>query len=74
MGMSLTFNAAYTVFAGPLGAWSDRIGRRKLIIGGWLAYALVYLGSQFRKGAGRFGHYLDCMVYITLPLKGRQKH
>lgn len=44
MGMALTFNAVYTVFAGPLGAWSDKIGRRKLILGGWLAYGLVYLG------------------------------
>jgi len=47
MGMSLTFNAVYTVFAGPLGALSDRIGRRKLIVGGWLAYGLVYLGFAF---------------------------
>jgi len=47
MGMSLTFNAVYTIFAGPLGALSDRIGRRKLIIGGWLAYGLVYLGFAF---------------------------
>ena len=47
MGMSLTFNAVYTVFAGPLGALSDRIGRRKLIIGGWVAYGLVYLGFAF---------------------------
>lgn len=44
MGMLLTFNAIYTVFAGPLGALSDRIGRRRLIIGGWAAYGLVYLG------------------------------
>ncbi len=44
MGMALTFNAVYTIFAGPLGAWSDKIGRRKLILGGWLAYGLVYLG------------------------------
>jgi MFS family permease len=44
MGMALTFNAVYTVFAGPLGAWSDKVGRRKLILGGWLAYGLVYLG------------------------------
>jgi MFS family permease len=44
MGMALTFNAVYTVLAGPLGAWSDRVGRRKLIIGGWIAYGLVYLG------------------------------
>ena len=47
MGMTLTFNAIYTIFAGPLGAWSDRIGRRKLILGGWFAYGLVYLGFAF---------------------------
>ncbi len=44
MGMLLTFDAVYTVLAGPLGALSDKIGRRKLILGGWLAYGLVYLG------------------------------
>jgi MFS family permease len=44
MGMALTFNAVYTILAGPLGAWSDKVGRRKLIIGGWIAYGLVYLG------------------------------
>lgn len=49
MGMSLTFNAIYTVFAGPLGAWSDKVGRRRLILGGWLAYGLVYLGFAFSK-------------------------
>jgi MFS family permease len=47
MGMSLTFNAIYTVFAGPLGAWSDRVGRGRLMLGGWLAYGLVYLGFAF---------------------------
>jgi MFS family permease len=49
MGMSLTFNAVYTVFAGPLGAWSDQVGRRRLMLGGWLAYGLVYLGFAFSK-------------------------
>jgi MFS family permease len=49
MGMSLTFNAIYTVFAGPLGAWSDSVGRRRLMLIGWLAYGLVYLGFAFSK-------------------------
>jgi MFS family permease len=53
MGMSLTFNAIYTIFAGPLGAWSDRVGRRRLMIGGWLAYGLVYLGFAFSKTGGQ---------------------
>jgi MFS family permease len=49
MGMSLAFNAVYTVFAGPFGAWSDRVGRRRLMLGGWLAYGLVYLGFAFSR-------------------------
>lgn len=44
MFMLMTFTAIYALFSGPLGALSDRIGRRRLIIGGWLAYGLVYLG------------------------------
>jgi MFS family permease len=51
MFMLMTFTAIYTALSGPLGALSDRVGRRKLIIGGWLAYGLVYLGFAFA-GAG----------------------
>jgi MFS family permease len=40
----MTFTLIYAVLSGPLGVLSDRIGRRKLIIGGWLTYGLVYLG------------------------------
>ncbi|HJW12649.1 MAG TPA: MFS transporter [Albitalea sp.] len=31
------------LFSTPLSAWSDRIGRRRLIVGGWLAYGGFYL-------------------------------
>ena len=44
LGMLITFNLIYTLIATPAGSLSDRIGRRKLIIGGWLAYAVIYLG------------------------------
>jgi MFS family permease len=44
MLMLMTFNLVYSVLAGPLGALSDKVGRRRLIIGGWIAYGLVYLG------------------------------
>jgi MFS family permease len=47
MFMLMTFTAIYTALSGPLGALSDKIGRRRLIIGGWLAYGLVYLGFAF---------------------------
>jgi MFS family permease len=44
MGMLMTFNAVYSILAGPLGSLSDRIGRRKLMLAGWAIYGLVYLG------------------------------
>jgi len=49
MGMLMTFNLIYALLAGPLGALSDKIGRRKLILAGWLAYGLVYLGFALSK-------------------------
>lgn len=42
--MLAVFNLVYTVVATPAGALSDRVGRKKVIIGGWLVYALIYLG------------------------------
>lgn len=44
LGMLITFNLIYALISTPAGSLSDRIGRRKLIIGGWLAYAVIYLG------------------------------
>ncbi len=44
MGMLMTFNAVYSLLAGPLGSLSDRIGRRRLMLIGWTIYGLVYLG------------------------------
>ena len=42
--MLITFNLIYTLISTPAGSLSDRIGRRRLIIGGWVVYALIYLG------------------------------
>ncbi len=38
------FNAVYASASIPLGSLSDRIGREKVILLGWLAYAVCYLG------------------------------
>jgi MFS family permease len=51
LGMLITFNLVYTLLSTPAGSLSDRIGRRKLIIGGWLIYALIYFGFALA-GAG----------------------
>lgn len=49
MLMVMTFNLIYAALSGPFGSLSDRIGRRKLIIGGWIAYGLVYLALAFSR-------------------------
>ncbi|MBI3671619.1 MFS transporter [Candidatus Azambacteria bacterium] len=41
------FNFVYASASVPLGSLSDRIGREKVIMLGWLAYALSYLGFAF---------------------------
>jgi len=49
LAMIACFNLVYTLVSTPAGSLSDRIGRRNVIIGGWLFYALVYLGFGLAK-------------------------
>jgi MFS family permease len=44
LAMLVVFNLVYTLISTPAGSLSDRIGRKRLIIGGWLVYAAIYLG------------------------------
>lgn len=44
LGMMISFNLVYALVSGPAGALSDRVGRRRLIVAGWLVYALIYIG------------------------------
>jgi MFS family permease len=51
LAMLATFNLIYALVSTPAGSWSDRIGRRKIIIGGWVAYAIIYFGFGFAQTA-----------------------
>ena len=44
LAMLVVFNLIYSLISTPAGSLSDRIGRRRLIIGGWLVYAAIYFG------------------------------
>ena len=49
--MLAMFNLIYSLVSTPAGSLSDRIGRRRLIIGGWMVYAAIYLGFAFAQAA-----------------------
>lgn len=49
--MVFSFNVLYGLLAMPLGALSDRVGRRRVIFLGWAAYALIYLGFGLSRAA-----------------------
>ncbi|MDD5338667.1 MAG: MFS transporter [Dehalococcoidales bacterium] len=42
--MLVLFNVTYALISIPAGILSDKLGRRKVIVIGWMVYALVYLG------------------------------
>ena len=71
MGMALTFNAIYTIFAGPLGALSDQVGRRRLRLSGWIAYGLVLSGIRFLQN--RLAN-LDVVCILRFLLRRHRRH
>jgi MFS family permease len=53
MGMLLTFNAVYSLLSSPAGSLSDRLGRKRLLLSGWMLYSLVYLGFSMARSGGQ---------------------
>ncbi len=49
--MYVAFNLVGAALAGPFGARSDRVGRRRLLVFGFAGYALVYLGFALARSA-----------------------
>lgn len=49
LGMLITFNLIYSLISTPAGALSDKIGRKRIIVAGWLIYAAIYLGFALAK-------------------------
>jgi len=45
------FNLVYTIASMPAGKRSDRVGRRRVLVNGWLIYGLVYLGFAMARAS-----------------------
>lgn len=50
----LVYNISYALFSYPAARLSDKIGRKKILVAGYLFYGLVYLGFALNKSIGNF--------------------
>ncbi|GAP15058.1 arabinose efflux permease [Longilinea arvoryzae] len=51
LAMLAAFNLVYALISAPAGSLSDRIDRKKMIVGGWIVYGLIYLGFALSQSA-----------------------
>ncbi|TET53410.1 MAG: MFS transporter, partial [Anaerolineales bacterium] len=67
LGVLVLFNLVYTLVSTPAGSLSDRVGRRRIVIAGWLLYSLVYMGFGLAAEAWHvWGLYIGYGVYYGL--------
>lgn len=65
--MLAAFNLVYALVSTPAGSLSDRIGRRKVIIGGWMVYGVIYLGFAMAQRPWHiWGLYIAYGVYYGM--------
>jgi MFS family permease len=57
------YNLVIALVSTPAGSLSDRVGRRRLIIGGWLVYAAIYFGFALAQNAWQVW-----LLYVTYGL------
>ncbi len=55
MALLVVFNVVYAAISGPASALSDKIGRRRLLVSGWLLYALLYAGFALAQTGWQIG-------------------
>ncbi len=54
IGLYILYNAVYALSAWPLGHLADRLGPRRLLVGGLLAFAAVYVGVALARDGWAF--------------------
>lgn len=61
--MYLVFNIVYALASWPTGRWSDRVGRKALLVGGYLTYGVVYVGFALASPSALWGLFATYGLY-----------
>lgn len=64
--MYLVYNAVYALGSYPLGRWSDRVGRKSLLVVGYLTYGIVYLGFAIASPLQLWGLFATYGIYVAM--------
>ena len=64
--MYLVFNVVYALGSWPLGRLSDRVGRKRLLVLGYLTYGVVYFGFALASPLALWGLFATYGVYYAL--------
>jgi MFS family permease len=76
MGLTLLWSAQHAIKAlitMRAGIWSDRVGRRALIISGWIVYAIVYAGFAFSQSVSALIGWFMVYSTYTAAVEGAEK-
>lgn len=73
IGLWIVLHAAKIIFGIPGGILSDKLGRKRIILTGWLMYALVYLGLAFVNDAWQFWALLVAYGFYYGMTEGAEK-
>ncbi|MEG2959261.1 MAG: MFS transporter [Oscillospiraceae bacterium] len=69
----LAYNLTAAVLSIPFGRLSDKIGRKKVLVGGYLAFSLVYFGFAYAKNAGMMVGVFILYGFYTAMVAGAER-
>ena len=64
--MYLVYNVVYAVVSWPAGRLSDRIGRKGLLVVGYLTYGIVYVGFAIASPLQLWGLFATYGIYVAM--------
>jgi MFS family permease len=64
--MYLVYNIVYALVSWPAGRLSDRVGRKGLLVGGYLTYGIVYFGFAIASPLQLWGLFATYGIYVAM--------